>query len=598
MHYFVNSLSCFTMDDATQDPTQRGFLDTSEDCAICLEPLDGLADSDSPVVLTLSCGHRWHRECLVQQLQQAQPSSTSRLLFNGCQCGKCGAICDHPALEDLTRTTDVLRGKVDRLVEEQLAIDAPALMKEAVHQKGSQKKSLLEEARRKYSFFLCKHCQEPYFGGTVECADAFLLDNEASATVEEERLCPTCSPQSQIVCQNALEHQHCLIWKCRYCCQPATHVCYGNVHFCNSCHERNGQAVKDQQQQHRNTRQGATRRPQLKPTPCPGSSCSFPKPQHQAHHNNGATKESEQVYFCSWCESSARNASAGTTHSLNIPLGSHNLLQNPSGAQGLAHWKPHRAGRSARTWKVETSDWPVNASTTTNFVSSFYPCVMTQQVDLQRIVKSHNNPHPQGSHLPSQTVQLEFSARCKARTDCPSFFQMQAVLLDNTQQAAVERQSTPRLEAPADCWERVALTLNVNRAHVARGGGPRYAVLVVIGQDGRFWQGDYGSKVAECSIRVLANSREELRQVAHSSVAWCQDVDVAVNPSIHDEDGTSQMRRSETEARRHDRSNLPRNENVHQEQTSEQMDTPRVSLWWEGVFPLVFLLILAFLLAS
>ncbi len=101
----------------------KKFEDTSSDCAICLEPLEGER------VITLNCGHKWHFDCIAQQLSTTQPTSKQRLLFTGCQCAKCGSICDHEELSDLTRTTDILREKVDRLLQEQLALDAPDIWK-------------------------------------------------------------------------------------------------------------------------------------------------------------------------------------------------------------------------------------------------------------------------------------------------------------------------------------------------------------------------------------------------------------------------------------------------------------------------------------
>ena len=88
------------------------FHDDSTDCAICLEPLVLNANDNEETatrrVLTLQCGHKWHYDCLVQQLQTAQSMTTSRsrnqrLIFTGCQCAKCGQICEHEELDHLTR---------------------------------------------------------------------------------------------------------------------------------------------------------------------------------------------------------------------------------------------------------------------------------------------------------------------------------------------------------------------------------------------------------------------------------------------------------------------------------------------------------------
>jgi hypothetical protein len=476
----------------------RTFQDASTDCAICLEPFVTTTDEhhhhvSQNHVTTLGCGHKWHLDCLVQQLQTAQPSSTKRLLFTGCQCAKCGVICDHPDLRDLTRTTDALRQKVDELVKEQVALDAPGVWKQAEKEAESNpesQKAVLEDARRKYAFYLCTHCREPYFGGTVECAD--------QEEREEERLCVACAPQSQISCRNPLEHRGHLLWKCRYCCQPSTHLCYGSVHFCNDCHDRNSQRVRQLQlQRHRQRqRQSSHQPPSLQAIPCRGANCSFPKPDNQTHHSNGSDSNCEQVYVCAWCQSASDHPEP-TEES-----GSHNLLSNPSGQNGVQGWRQLNPRMS---WVVEQSELPVNAATTTNFVSSYQPCIMCQTLDLSRIL---NNPS-------TATARMEVSARYMGRTDSPSFFRLEVILMDENQRP-LQRLATPKLEAPPDYWERASLMLEGVALPEAR-----YLNVTIVGKDGNFWQGTFGSKVAECSLRVLGTP-PELAQLLRTEVLQAQ----------------------------------------------------------------------------
>jgi hypothetical protein len=137
---------------------------------------------------------------------------------------------------------------------------------------------------------------------------------------------------------------------------------------------------------------------------------------------------------------------------------------------------------------------------TTNFVSSFMPCIMCQTLDLSQLVRSNNN-----DTIPSST-RLEVSARYMGRTDCPSVFRLEAILLNENQQT-LQRLSTPNLEAPPDYWERASLILEgVSMAD--DDAGARYLSVVVIGKDTRFWQGPFGSKVADCSVRILGEPAE------------------------------------------------------------------------------------------
>lgn len=472
--------------------TGKEFVDESTECAICLEAFDadgegaGDGKEEHTQILTLTCGHKWHLACLVDQLQTAQPVPGKRLLFNGCQCAKCGTICEHAELEHLTRTTDALRQQVDALVEEQLTLEAPQVLEAARRETNDDSLSLkkvIQEARRKYAFYLCSHCRKPYFGGTVECADALEPPTDGGRDMTSaERLCVACAPQSQVVCQNPLAHRGHIIWKCRFCCQPATHVCYGNTHFCSDCHDRNTA---------RYTLPPSSRPPSIASIPCPGDACTYPKPAGTITHQNGSTMACEQVYGCACCQS----ASNRQGH-VERP-GSRNFVQNPSGSQGLTGWTQRNPRMS---WQVEDSDLPVqeDASTTTratNFVSSFQPCIMQQVMDLNQILKSPLRESP-------RNYTFEVSARYMGRTDCPSVFRLQAIALDMNRRV-IQQQATDVLEAPPDYWERAEVLLNVEAAQ-----RPRYIAVIVVGQDRRFWQGLFGSKVCQIQLRLLGSPHE------------------------------------------------------------------------------------------
>ena len=89
-------------------------------------------------------------------MENARPSKSKRLIFSGCRCAICGAFCDHPELENLTRRTDILREKVDTLIIEQLKIDTPDTWRDAIANNDiDSRKSLLDDGRRSYAFYLC-----------------------------------------------------------------------------------------------------------------------------------------------------------------------------------------------------------------------------------------------------------------------------------------------------------------------------------------------------------------------------------------------------------------------------------------------------------
>jgi hypothetical protein len=646
------------------------FQDTSTDCAICLEPLydddsntaddssnvvagemAGLSAGESPKrkVITLRCGHKWHYDCLVQQLQTAQPSSTKRLLFTGCQCAKCSQICDHPELENLTRTTDRLRVKVDELIEEQLKTDIPEIWKQIVtptvdstditnnnnNNINLRKASLLDDARRKYAFYLCGHCGEPYFGGTVDCADQQFADDdgENQEQQQKQRLCVACAPQSQMVCRNPLEHGRYLIWKCRYCCQPATHVCYGNVHFCNSCHQRNSDRVREAQ--------GSTRPPRLEPIPCLRLSCPFPK-VHAAdesiaalegsrnrlnhQHLNGPTLQCEQVYSCTFCASNDDRALH--QHEAGLSPGSFNLLKNPSGQDGLQGWSQLRAenprrglGYQTMSWQVETSDLPVNGTTTTNFVSSCLPCIMYQSLNLQQVLKPSVGPdddHVGSQRTTHQPIRFEISARYMGRTDCPSVFRLEATLVEEygsillghssqQQRRTLQQVTTPTLEAPPDFWEYTSLDIEISSDEWLRlNSTPNTYIqlyVTVYGKDTRFWAGNFGSKVADISVRVLGTP-DDVAAILNPEIAVRQQgqqpsTPTSTNQQHNDRDQQSPRRRSEDHRGR--QNHLPNNAGntaaaVATTTTSTMIGRPsKFRIIFDALVPIVCFLVLAWM---
>jgi hypothetical protein len=364
-------------------------------------------------------------------------------------------FCDHPDLEEMTRRTDGLRERVDEMLVQQLEVDAGNEWRGAKTEE--EKSHLLDAARRSYAFYLCGACEEPYFGGTVECAD----EEEGERLQPEDRLCGICSPKSTLVCNRA-EHGAFHVWKCRYCCSPSSFVCYGNVHFCDRCHDRNS----DRYRMRRGGRQF------LETIPCPGESCNYPKPEGCDKHKDGE----EQVYYCAACMTDTMR-----TGEQQSP-GSRNLIVNPSGEDGTRGWNLRPVQFTNVTWRVERMEVPVDDLTSTNFVSSFHWCVMTQTVPLHRFL---NNP---------SQVRIEASAKFMGRTDCPSVFKLE-VLATDARNRVLHRTSTPVLTSPVDFWERAVLVLEPL-------DGLHEVILVVCGKDSRFWQGDYGSKVCQCSIRA------------------------------------------------------------------------------------------------
>ena len=512
---------------------ESSFVDESTECAICYDSLEARP------VITLRCGHKWHLDCIVQQIEIGSMTASNddkRLLFHGCQCGKCGSIFgeeDHPDLPiDLIRSTDKLRSKVHDLIDEHNLRNEMELVHAASGKcKDLSREALYKEAMRKYAFYLCSHCKDPYFGGTIACADG--LGPTETESVPETRLCPACAPQSQTICQNPSEHGRYLTWKCRYCCSPSTHVCYGNVHFCDECHNRHSLGLP------------------MEVIPCSGDSCPYPKPLSGEDtnainssnqrcclefHSNGGSRDCEQVYSCVLCDSigASNNNNNSNNDNIHDPLaieaGSRNFLVNPSGSEGLKGWRQLNGPNS---WNIEHHhqdqsippllQTPVLGSSnlgrppiTTNFVSSYVDCAMGQTVDLTKVLRFGNNALP-------RVVRIEISARYTGRTDCPSIFALHASLQEgapasrggNRQRPRIlppQRLSSGTLEAPPGVyWERTSLEFELDTT------GNLWErptiTVIVMGKDRRFWQGNFGSKVADITLRVVGLTPEEMEGI-------------------------------------------------------------------------------------
>jgi len=537
--------------------------DCAEVCAICLDPLESTStsESESKQIITLHCGHSYHRVCIIDQIKACNHKTArnddQRILFNSFQCSLCASVIraeDHPdeLPDDLFRTSDELRSKVDTLIEEHGLRDEVEREMFRQRQKGpdgerkkSSHETLDREIMRKYAFYCCSNssCGEPFYGGMIECADAFQTTSNSTSTSTstntspEQKLCPACAPQPQSVCRQPAQHASYLRWKCRYCCQPATYLCYGNVHFCNECHEKNS------------TKKGNEK---MKVTHCPGASCPHPKPNPNSQiHSNGPTDKSEQVYSCAICSTSTPDGDDPT----RIRPGSRNFVVNPCGKDGLRGWNGLsrssfylRAGKPP-TWEVEDLPTvcfspvfptpvlrPAGAQAiqhqhqhqhqldrdqqpiATNFVSSYYWCTMAQSIDLSQFLRLDGQKHAAPTNAynynnsessVSPVVRIEVSARYTQRTGIPSFFKMDAILADG--QLEVERKSTGQLDTDV-LWERTSLVFELGTLEDIKSRYQNSPVMTVevSGKDNKFWAGPYGSKVTDICVRVLGNTPEEI----------------------------------------------------------------------------------------
>ena len=94
-----------------------------------------------------------------------------------------------------------------------------------------------EYALTRLSYYMCFKCKKSYFGGLKNCENI----NEGQGEYKESDLiCGACASENVkggII--NCPVHGNVFIeFKCRFCCSVAQWFCWGNTHFCESCHNK------------------------------------------------------------------------------------------------------------------------------------------------------------------------------------------------------------------------------------------------------------------------------------------------------------------------------------------------------------------------
>ena len=86
--------------------------------------------------------------------------------------------------------------------------------------------------------YQCHKCEEPYFGGLIDCEQE-AANAHNRQTTKEDLLCQECIVKEMGVGTTNCEiHGKAQIdWKCMYCCSVALFHCGGNLYMCKPCHD-------------------------------------------------------------------------------------------------------------------------------------------------------------------------------------------------------------------------------------------------------------------------------------------------------------------------------------------------------------------------
>eukprot|EP00466_Bigelowiella_natans_P007035 jgi/Bigna1/70062/fgenesh1_pg.10_\ len=199
-------------------------------CAICLEPLRGGAH-----LQLQDCGHQFHEHCLRAKIKAGWPGA--RITFDFLGCALCRVEMRHESLSPALEPFLKLRARIKGLALDRLKYERLEDHKEILDKGGRFYQDPSAFAMHYFMFYRCHVCNEPYFAGGYECQEAVIMTAMALAGAdfnEEDLLCPSCQP---VDIQDCPKHgKQWLAFKCRFCCNVSSWQCWGNTHFCRSCH--------------------------------------------------------------------------------------------------------------------------------------------------------------------------------------------------------------------------------------------------------------------------------------------------------------------------------------------------------------------------
>jgi len=183
----------------------------------------------------LDCGHVFHVNCVKDKLDAGRNSA--RIVFGYMECPLCKKHMNHPALREELKSHVVLYQKVkDKALQR---LDFEKLADDAMIKKGGKfAGDPLGFAMKKFAYYPCFTCKQPYFGGHRAC-EALAEEEFNEKNKQEELICPPCTAGPG-VSECKIHGKDFLDYKCKFCCSVAMWYCWGTTHFCDACHKKQG----------------------------------------------------------------------------------------------------------------------------------------------------------------------------------------------------------------------------------------------------------------------------------------------------------------------------------------------------------------------
>lgn len=185
--------------------------------------------------IRLDCGHVFHAECLREKINMANTSA--RIIFTHLECPLCKKHMSHPALKKELKGHVELFEKVKAKALQRLKfenLEGDLMLKPGGKFSGDP----LGFSMKKFAYYLCFKCKQPYFGGHRAC-EALQEDELNDQNKAEELVCPSCAAGPGVA-ECPIHGKEFIEYKCKFCCNVANWYCWGTTHFCDECHRKQG----------------------------------------------------------------------------------------------------------------------------------------------------------------------------------------------------------------------------------------------------------------------------------------------------------------------------------------------------------------------
>lgn len=161
--------------------------------------------------ITLDCGHSFHRECVEMWVKNwdAFKEKGEHIAFTNALCP---SGCKHLLRHSLLPQSEAIASCYCAVREGKAMLLAT---------------EYVEKTEDELLYYMCSSCQKPFFGGEKICYR--MLGGEPLKS-PQDLICPNCEP---FTCKKHGKKN--VLFKCRYCCNPATQRSFGSWYLCDRC---------------------------------------------------------------------------------------------------------------------------------------------------------------------------------------------------------------------------------------------------------------------------------------------------------------------------------------------------------------------------